>query len=447
MKLNFFAKALTLSLLAGGLASLASADWPQFYDGPAHHDDAVTHAATDASGNLYICGYSDDVTTGRDYLTTKYDRLGHQKWIARFDGGSNQSDYPVGMAVDGSGNVFVTGFSEGLNTGNDYVTVKYDTNGNQQWWSRLDGGRRGLDSPRAIGVDSKGNAFVTGTTAEQAGGSLLTVKYAPDGTVEWMKKYAASSESANDSRDLVVDGDDNVIVTASSYLNDLRGFDYVTVKYDNAGNQQWAKKLDGTLGDDEVSAMTADPKGNVLVTGYSQVANGTYDILTVKYDSVGNKLWERRFGLANVNEFAQDLVVSPDSSICVTGLQGTIGGLSNIVTISYDDAGTKNWSRSFSSSPATTSGDAASAIGVDNAGNVYVCGTAQVWFPGAIPTFVTIKYAADGTHVWTKPYGVDATSPAGAAALAVDMARGKVYVAGSAFNPLSGSSDYAVVKY
>lgn len=449
MKLNNFAKHASLTLLACGLTAFASADWPQLYNGPANHDDAASSVATDAAGNVYVNGYSDDVATGRDFLTIKYDRFGNQKWVARYDSGNatNNTDTPFGMAVDASGNVYVTGTNKSVDTDDDYVTVKYDTNGVLQWANRLDGGLRTIDDPRAIGVDSMGNAFVTGTTSVISGGALMTVKYTPSGTIEWIKKYMVAPESANDSRDLVVDGDDNVIIGASSYNGDAKGYDYVTVKYSNVGTQMWAKKFDGNLLDDELSAITRDANNNVIVTGYSETRNGTFDVLTVKYDPAGTKVWERRYGTDLVSEYAGNLVAAPDGSVYIVGTRGVIGGLADILTIAYDDAGTLKWSKTYTSLPSATSGDAGIGIGLDAAGNVFVCGTAQVWHPGATFTFVTLKYTSAGAKVWTELYSVDASSGAGSGALAVDAARGKVYVAGTAFNPASGNYDFAVVKY
>src|SRR5437879_259739 len=70
-------------------------------------------------------------------------------WTNRYDSGLN--DYPNAMAVDGSGNVIVTGDS-----GTDYVTIKYSSAGGALWTNRYNGLADGTDDARAIAVDCKG---------------------------------------------------------------------------------------------------------------------------------------------------------------------------------------------------------------------------------------------------------------------------------------------------
>ena len=76
--------------------------------------------AVDGSGSAYVTGRS-----GSDYATIKYNSAGQQQWVARYDGPDNSNDVAGGIAVDESGNVYVTGSSYGLSTDQDYATVKY----------------------------------------------------------------------------------------------------------------------------------------------------------------------------------------------------------------------------------------------------------------------------------------------------------------------------------
>ena len=84
-------------------------------------------------------------------------------WTKRYNGPAiNPKDYAYAIAVDSSGNVYVTGRSSGLDTGSDFATIKYDADGVEQWVRRYDGPRHSLDEAVAIAVDESGNVYVTG---------------------------------------------------------------------------------------------------------------------------------------------------------------------------------------------------------------------------------------------------------------------------------------------
>ncbi len=93
------------------------------YNGPADGRELATAIAVDTSGNVYVTGYS--TGTGWDYATVKYLANGDSAWAMRYNGPGNADDSPNGIAVDDSGNVYVTGRSDGDGSGWDYCTIKY----------------------------------------------------------------------------------------------------------------------------------------------------------------------------------------------------------------------------------------------------------------------------------------------------------------------------------
>src|SRR4029077_1627746 len=81
-----------------------------------------------------------------------------ESWVARYNGPGNYTDDPVAIAVDGSGNVYLTGES----SGQGYATIKYDSAGEEQWVAGYNGPGNGNDRANAIAVDASGNVYVTG---------------------------------------------------------------------------------------------------------------------------------------------------------------------------------------------------------------------------------------------------------------------------------------------
>ena len=99
--------------------------WTNFYNGPGNGDDRALAVALDGSGNVVVTGFSTGIGSGYDYATIKYSSAGVPLWTNRYNGPGNSDDYAWTMAVDHSGNVIVTGWSPGSGGVDDYATVKY----------------------------------------------------------------------------------------------------------------------------------------------------------------------------------------------------------------------------------------------------------------------------------------------------------------------------------
>jgi len=103
--------------------------WVARYNGPGDSGDYAYAIAIDNSGNIYVTGYSYGSGTYDDYATVKYDSSGVEQWVARYNGPGNYEDWAFAIALDNSGNVYVTGWSMGSGTEYDYATIKYSSTG------------------------------------------------------------------------------------------------------------------------------------------------------------------------------------------------------------------------------------------------------------------------------------------------------------------------------
>jgi hypothetical protein len=199
--------------------------WTNRYDGPAQRSDEAGAIAVDTSGNVFVTGRSfADFSNNLDYATVAYSNSGEPLWTNRYDR-SGGYETPRAIAVDSSGNVFVTGDSAGAND-YDWATVAYSSAGVKLWtrlYNPLVGGAGG--SSHAIAVDRSGNVFVTGESGSWPGGA--TVAYSNSGVLLWTKRVGNVSLSQ-----MAVDRSGNVFVTGYSYNG--TNFAYVTIKYSSS---------------------------------------------------------------------------------------------------------------------------------------------------------------------------------------------------------------------
>ena len=257
--------------------------WVRRYDGSgdgsesASSVDYASAIAVDSDGNVYVTGRSKGTNTSFDYATIKYTSAGDAAWINRFNGPGNRDDIATALAVDASGNLYVTGsVSNGIRGGSSYATIKYTSAGDTAWIRRFVHywyTSSSHDYPTALAVDAIGNAYVTGSTEA---GDYATVAYTSAGEMVWAMRYAPSGYGHGTA--LAIDAGGNVYVTGWSDNEDwLLGPSSETIKYDSAGREVWvARASDGIP-----IGIHVDASGRVYVAGTSTIGNeSTYTIVT-----------------------------------------------------------------------------------------------------------------------------------------------------------------------
>lgn len=384
--------------------------WVSRYNGPGNNIDEAFAVVTDAAGNIYVTGSSTGSGTNLDYATVKYNTAGQQQWAARYNGPANFIDIANAIAVDAAGNVYVTGISTGTTSFSDYATVKYNSSGQELWAVRYNGPFNGTDEAFSIAIDGSGNVYVTGESISGTNYDYATIKYNSSGQQQWAARYNGPQSSIDNAAVVRVDAAGNVYVTGSS-TGSGSGLDYLTLKYNSAGQEQWAARYNGTNNADDVpSDMIIDGAGNIFVTGGSSGSTSSNDYLTVKYNNSGQEMWTARFnGTGNDNDIASGIALTVSGNIYVTGSSIGQGSATDYATVMYNSAGQQQWAVRYNG-PNNTNDDAAD-ICADSFGNSYVTGASSSG--GTNTDFLTIKYSLSGQIIWEQRYngpgnGIDA---------------------------------------
>jgi uncharacterized delta-60 repeat protein len=348
--------------------------WSARYNGPADSIDYVTCLAVDSLCNIYVAGWSIGLNDDYDFAVVKYDSNGVQQMVIRYNGPANGNDGIADIAVDNLGDIYVTGPSWDNVSQNDYVTIKYDSVGNQLWLQRYNGPENQDDVPSALIIDNIGNAYVTGYGKDSVGDiGYLTIKYNVDGIQQWIARYNNGPYYYEDEASaMAIDNVCNVYVTGYSVgLSTDR--DYATVKYNSNGIQQWVRRYNGPGNDwDEASAITVSNTGYIYVTGYSFNADNNEDIATIKYNTNGVQQWVARYNDPNdYDDYAYAIEIDGDENVYITGASNT-WFYSHSTTIKYNIVGMQEWVENYSGSGNLD--DFTFGIVVDNQGNVYVAG-------------------------------------------------------------------------
>jgi hypothetical protein len=269
--------------------------WDERYDSRRNGNDITTAIAVDSFGNVYITGKSQESLpkgpTSHDYLTMKYNSRGRLQWLARDDGLGFGDDEPTDIALyeDQSGAVYiyVTGYATGKNAvGKDYFTVKYDSNGTLAWNNSYNNNLgNGDDVASAIAIDSSGNVYITGKSIGTSGYDYATIKYGSDGALQWNGALRHDGGEGNDEAVAIAVDDSGQIFVAGFITTQNKDVDYFTIKYNSDGSISWIAQYpnvdDLSQGDEIATAMFVNSTG-IYVIGFSK-KDSTSRYATVKY--------------------------------------------------------------------------------------------------------------------------------------------------------------------
>ena len=383
--------------------------WASYYDGPGGFNEQNPAMALDAAGNVYVtaASYNEFNRYGdKDIVVMKYDRGGNLVWTRRFGGSGNLQDDPADIRTDAQGNVYVTGSVwNDVEPDFDIVTVKFDTNGNQLWLKTYNGTADYQDFGHALRLDAAGNVYVAGYSVANNNGRIdnnfITLKYDANGNQLWKREFDGGLDDG--AEELEVDAAGNVFVTGGSNLNNGGATsDIITIKYDTNGTQLWLNRYDSRSSyDDTAMRLRLDPTGNVFVMGKIWIRQMPEVVLFKLSGASGTNLWTRNWSSSNgvYQDRAVALTVDAGGNPIIGGqtYYSTADQNVDAFTVKYTSTGTLLWQKIYNG-PSTSGFDGDNQLTTDAQGNVYVGLSSQGFYNYDL---TLLKYSAAGSLAYS----------------------------------------------
>lgn len=336
-------------------------------------DERGVAIAIDAQKNVYVTCKVDTSLSGNynDIYTIKLSPNGQLLWENYYNGTAGGSDVPVGIAVDGSGNVFVAGTTASTGTGLDGVAICYDSNGTQLYATTYDGGGQS-EYFLAMAIDNSSNLYAAGGFNPLSGAFTdgLLVKFNPAGTMEWdtTYDYGAGTGDRDFFNSIAIDNNQDIVVAGQS------NFDFITAKYDPSGNQLWFDNYSYSTFTDSATTIATDADNNVIVGGnFGQFVASDFGV--VKYNAAGVFQWSQKHSnSAGSDDMLNDMVIDDNGSIYLAGYEtANFTTNYNFMVVKFDSAGTFKYELIWSE-VAGVDPDYGKKIDLDSIGNIYIMG-------------------------------------------------------------------------
>ncbi len=391
----FLACLLTGSMLRAQAVPMALEDWKSTQGTQNFFYKNITK--TDVSGNVYVAGAT--MNNGfPDMLVAKYNAAGSLQWIQQFAGNApNGVDAIAGMYVTGT-DVYITGAvsNNSLTPETDCITMKLSgSTGSVLWSTSYTRAAGAHDAGKDITLDVSGNVYVSGASYNGSGNTdYLVLKYNSSGTQQWASTWDYTG--ADDGGYKIALSGTNVNVTGAVTTTTPGTYKMSTIKLAQASGSITATNTSTAVTTSSVEAVTdmaLDGSGNVIIVG-SQYSGGQHDFYVQKLNastlsSMFIYTWD---GGSSLDDYAKAVTTDASGNVFVAGFSSTSSLGRELTLIKLNSSGTHQWTQTSGFS----GDDEAADLVTDANGDVYVAG----FKTNSTKDYYTAKYSTGGTKVW-----------------------------------------------
>ena len=291
----------------------------------------------------------------------------------------------------------------------------------------------------AVTPASSGGTVAVGSIVTPGHGrDFLIARRSSDGTTT-TKIWDGAAHREDRAKAVARRADGSILVTGMSEAAD-GSYDIVLVKYGPAGGRRWVKRFSSDRNDVPCAVKA---RGSALyVAGRADRGDHREDVVLLKYDATtGKRLWARHYDDSlHLDDFATSMVVT-GSGIYLAGGGRTSEAGGDALLLRYLGDGTLKWARYTAGTPGMFDAWAAVAAASDDS----IVTTGYVWRKATGDDLVTARYSSAGARRWERLFSSAGQRLDAGQAVVVDKTTGDIYIAGTISSAATGEDMGAVV--
>ncbi len=315
----------------------------------------------DKYGNTYTIGSDQNMGYGIEYTILKYNRTGDLVWIREY--GNDEYSGGEDIITDSNGNIYAVGRFYG-----DFSILKYNNSGDLEWARQLDIGGSVRDFAMGVALDSNEDVLITGITDRESAGQedIAIMKYDKDGNFQWYKTWGGSQTDFG--LGITLDKADNIYISGVTESFGAGDYDLILIKFNKSGGYLWNSTWGTPYEEGEEQykpvRVALDSNNNSYLVGSLGTVSDEQDMVLVKFDTLGNQIWNWTYGIPDDDDHLIDVLVTSDNEIYVGGHRD------DSLIFKLNSSGSVLWNLTFN----TMKVERAYGIAFDNNGYIYMNG-------------------------------------------------------------------------